>query len=300
MNKNFANIDCTTSLRGLAILIILVGHVGVSGFDCRYFNPFGGIGVAMFLFLSGYGLTESFKNKGLSHFWSKKVFRIAIPYLLWIPIYHIFMRISPLGSVNHLEIIPRYWFIEYLLIMYVAFYIILRIGKDYLIPFFGLMGVVMFLTLNNLRAEQSFSFMGGIIFSEYKTLFSNMRKSKLFAISLSLLMIGIGALLIKQLPCIRLYDLESMPFKICNLFLKLPLALFFIFLFLSILPKGNKLFSKIGAISYELYLVHVSFFMGIRCSYFNLAIFTLQSFVLAYLLNIFTKQVNKMIKAYEK
>lgn len=300
MNKNFANIDCTTSLRGLAILIILVGHVGVSGFDCRYFNPFGGIGVAMFLFLSGYGLTESFKNKGLSHFWSKKVFRIAIPYLLWIPIYHIFMRISPLGSVNHLEIIPRYWFIEYLLIMYVAFYIILRIGKYYLIPFFGLMGVVMFLTLNNLRAEQSFSFMGGIIFSEYKTMFSNMRKSKLFVISISLLMIGIGALLIKQLPCIRLYDFESMPFKICNLFLKLPLALFFIFLFLSILPKGNKLFSKIGAISYELYLVHVSFFMGIRCSYFNLAIFTLQSFVLAYLLNIFTKQVNKMIKAYEK
>lgn len=127
-----------------------------------------------------------------------------------------------------------------------------------------------------------------------------MRKSKLFAISLSLFMIGIGALLIKQLPCIRLYDFESMPFKICNLFLKLPLALFFIFLFLSILPKGNKKLSKIGAISYELYLVHVSFFMGIRCSYYNLAIFTIQSFVLAYLLNIFTKQVNKMIKAYEK
>lgn len=297
---NFANIDCTTTLRGIAILIIIVGHVGVSGFDCRYFNPFGGIGVAMFLFLSGYGLTESFKKKGISHFWSKKVFRIAIPYLLWIPLYHIVVRISPLGSPYHIETIPRYWFIEYLLIMYVAFYVTIRVRKQYMISLLALMGFVFFFTLNNLRAEQSFSFLGGVLFSEYKLCFSILNRKKLFTISLTFLAIGITALLIKQLPSIRLYDFESMPFKICNLFLKLPLAIFFIFLFLSVLPNGNKWISKIGNISYELYLVHVSFFMGIRYSYINLTLFIIQTFILAYILNTLTKQVNKIKKAYEK
>ena len=74
--EDIANRNCTTTLRGIAILIIMIGHVGVSGFGCRLFNPFGGIGVAMFLFLSGYGLSESFKKNGLNHFWKKKMMRI--------------------------------------------------------------------------------------------------------------------------------------------------------------------------------------------------------------------------------
>ena len=35
----------------------------------RIFTPLGGIGVAMFLILSGYGLNESFKKNGLDGFW---------------------------------------------------------------------------------------------------------------------------------------------------------------------------------------------------------------------------------------
>lgn len=77
------NRDCTTTIRGIAILTIIIGHIGVSGFDLRAFNPFGGIGVAMFLFLSGYGLTESYKNNGLGGFWRKKNLKNShtIPYI---------------------------------------------------------------------------------------------------------------------------------------------------------------------------------------------------------------------------
>lgn len=39
-------------------------------FGLRIFTPLGGIGVALFLILSGYGLTESYKKKGL-HFFGK-------------------------------------------------------------------------------------------------------------------------------------------------------------------------------------------------------------------------------------
>ena len=46
--------ECTTTIRGIAILIIIIEHVGVSGIDYRFFYSLGGIGVIMFLFLSGY------------------------------------------------------------------------------------------------------------------------------------------------------------------------------------------------------------------------------------------------------
>lgn len=57
----------TNCLRGIAILLIMSGHiVGTMGF--RYINPFGGTGVALFLFLSGFGCNESYKHKGLGNF----------------------------------------------------------------------------------------------------------------------------------------------------------------------------------------------------------------------------------------
>lgn len=297
-NNLYANKYCTTTLRGVAILIILAGHVGVSGFDCRLFNPFGGIGVALFLFLSGYGLTESFKKNGLSHFWSKKVFRIAIPYLLWIPLYHIVTRLSPLGSIYHIDIIPRFWFIEYLLIMYIMFYASISLSRKNMIILMGIIGLIFFFAFNNLRAEQSFSFLSGVLFSEYKKYFSNFGKGKNLVLSIVLFFIGITFLFFKQHPEIRFYDLESIPFKICNLFIKLPLAMSIVFLCLSLLPSGNKLLSRNGDISYELYLVHVSFFMGIHGSYINLTLFIIQSFILAYILHTLSQKVTNIIKAH--
>lgn len=59
MSKSHTNI-----CRAVAALIIIFQHVA-GGFGLRYFTPFGGIGVAMFLILSGYGLNESFKHKGI-------------------------------------------------------------------------------------------------------------------------------------------------------------------------------------------------------------------------------------------
>ena len=43
----------TTSLKGIAIVIIILCHT--MGCRPRVFTPLGGIGVAMFLILSGYG-----------------------------------------------------------------------------------------------------------------------------------------------------------------------------------------------------------------------------------------------------
>lgn len=279
--KDIANRNCTSTLRGIAILIIMVGHIGVSGFDFRFFNPFGGIGVAMFLFLSGYGLTESYKENGLRYFWKKKMMRIAIPYLIWIPIYHIVMQLSPLGNMNHLEIIPRYWFVEYLLIIYCLFYLLFKYHPQKAIIIMTILGGISFLTLDNLRTEQSLSFVAGIIFSRNKFFFKSKNKKYILSIAFLSFSIGLFALYIKQLPIIRIYDLESIQFRILNLFIKLPIGLSILFTFFATQKDGIKWLMHIGNRSYELYLTHIPFYMSILGRILYLVFFIAQTFILS-------------------
>ena len=64
-----------TAIKGMAILIIIMGHLG-NIFGVRVFNPLGSCGVAIFLFCSGYGLQKSYYKKNLKEKkrceWQKK------------------------------------------------------------------------------------------------------------------------------------------------------------------------------------------------------------------------------------
>ena len=287
------NRECTTTIRGIAILIIIIGHVGVSGFDLRVFNPLGGIGVAMFLFLSGYGLTESYKNNGLGGFWRKKFLRIVIPYLVWIPLYHIVMRISPIGLPTQIQLIPRYWFIEYLILAYIFFYFTFKYIKSYAIPILIIIGIISFFTTNNLRAEQAFSFLCGILLSLKKSSFEKQNDKTVLIFSCTLFLIGATALFVKQLPMLRVYDLESIQFRFLNLFIKLPIGLSLILFTHLLIPKGNRTLMHIGNLSYELYLGHVPFFMSITGCVFRSFAFLIQSYLLAYVNYALTQVINK-------
>lgn len=88
---NLLDFKYTDCLRGVAILLIMVGHItGTMGVRC--FTPLGGIGVALFLFLSGFGCNESYKHKGLDGFWWKKVKRVLLPYALVITLVYVFKQ----------------------------------------------------------------------------------------------------------------------------------------------------------------------------------------------------------------
>lgn len=88
------------------------------------FTPLGGIGVAMFLLLSGYGLNESYKKSGLKGFWRKKLLRVALPYVLfrlvWMMIHgtmmdwHAWWSIMNCGGTS-------FWYVDYLVRCYIAF-----------------------------------------------------------------------------------------------------------------------------------------------------------------------------------
>ncbi len=129
----------TTVLRGIGILLVLLGHTG-------YVEWGGAGGVVIFLILSGYGIDQTCDRKGFGGYWVKRLRRVWVPYAL-ASLYHIIANqiTDPKGilfSIVGLDLNLGYladktmWYISYILLWYLAYYIIARlsslIGKPYL------------------------------------------------------------------------------------------------------------------------------------------------------------------------
>lgn len=119
--------ETTNALKGLAVVLILISHIFGGGFGHRIVTPLGGIGVSIFLFLSGYGLNESYIAKGLRHFWKNKLLRLLLPYFIWL-IFQIPISYIMYGEVQWFY---RYWYIEYMFIWYILFWLSKKFIPDY-------------------------------------------------------------------------------------------------------------------------------------------------------------------------
>lgn len=110
IKRDFFSVELTNELKGIGILAIIFSHIGyiVSQTD-KFLFPFSaiaGVGVNLFLFLSGFGLTMSALKKPISilDFYKKRLFRLFIP--LWITLTFFLIvdflnlsRIYPLASI---------------------------------------------------------------------------------------------------------------------------------------------------------------------------------------------------------
>jgi peptidoglycan/LPS O-acetylase OafA/YrhL len=92
-DKRFFSISVTQELKGAAILFVVFAHIGyyLSG-DSRFLWPLSnlaGVGVNLFLFLSGYGLTASNLKRKLSirEFYWKRLRKLYIPFWLTLGLY---------------------------------------------------------------------------------------------------------------------------------------------------------------------------------------------------------------------
>jgi peptidoglycan/LPS O-acetylase OafA/YrhL len=92
-DKTFFSISVTQELKGVAILFVVFAHIGyyLSG-DSRFLWPLSnlaGVGVNLFLFLSGYGLTASSLKRTLSipQFYWKRLRKLYIPFWLTLSLY---------------------------------------------------------------------------------------------------------------------------------------------------------------------------------------------------------------------
>ena len=146
--QNLLTVDQSKQLKGLAIIFIILGHLWVHVVDSLPKILLGGEGVAMFLLLSGYGLTASYKNRGMvpGAYLMARLRRVMIPY--WVTTvflvtldYFILNRTYSLQDIGmtmlgvNINVTTRYidyvrWFITFILIWYILFIISFSLFKD--------------------------------------------------------------------------------------------------------------------------------------------------------------------------
>lgn len=79
--SEFMSYDFTNAIKGFAILTVIWAHSGAR-LNIGGIQFIAGIGVALFLICSGYGLEKSFNKNGIDGFFEKRLLRVCIPY--WI------------------------------------------------------------------------------------------------------------------------------------------------------------------------------------------------------------------------
>lgn len=255
------DIPTTNCLRGLSILIIVIFHVILYYGISPFFNLPGSVAVAVFLFLSGYGVNESWKKHGMKHFWLKKFRRIILPYYILLLVKSVvtgqFQWQDMLLDMTFIH--SSYWFIEYIVRCYFVFWVARKFfpRKSYTVfIIFGLLSLNLFMQL---EAEQSFSFFAGMLVSDNIEKIHHFDQKKLSRIFLCSFAIGLFFYLFKAIPVIHQYK-GTLPYHYILLFIKLPLAICCILLpyyFTQLSHSG--ILHKVGKCSLELYLVHMAF-----------------------------------------
>ncbi len=136
------SIPQTDQMKGIAILMILVGHLFGHTLepypDLNHLRHLGSVGVTLFLMLSGYGLSQSLKRKGIQGFFFQRITRIYIPVLLvMVPgvlLTHILLApdssmIKDLARivVNLPAVDRNMWFVQFIFFWYCLIFITFRL-----------------------------------------------------------------------------------------------------------------------------------------------------------------------------
>ena len=174
----------TQALKGFAALAIFVFHILLRYGISPLFNMWGGLFVAVFLILSGYGLEESFRKNGFDGYWRKRFEKVVLPFVFFVCAYnYLFPYLSlsdrfSVGEAMHkcldelLYRSPMFWFIFFILKCYAVYWIGTRFMGERLRWLFFIVCALVCLNIDapcgHFEAEQSFSFLAGVLLSVYK------------------------------------------------------------------------------------------------------------------------------------
>ncbi|QIU95518.1 acyltransferase family protein [Bacteroides faecium] len=291
------NIYLTNAYRGVAILMVVIQHCA-GEFGTNLFTPFGGIGVAIFLILSGFGLSESFKKKGINGFVTKKLWRVWLPYFLfYVVVYLLHEKCDyKLFFLNVFSIRQDdYWYVHYMLRCYLVFWGAYRFAYKYRWWILAAFSCYTFFGMGMIRAEQCLSFPLGILLSEKYSVLEHASRGGMMKWALALIVFGIICLAVKQLPEIRAY-MGTYLYSAVELGIKLPLGLG-VMILLWLLPTPwvmNPFLVLCGILSYELYLVHMQLLGSVQ-SFVSASMIILISLLLAYSMSVVTKRLQNNI-----
>lgn len=145
--EDYLSKDYTIYVKGILALIVVFCHIQFNRINFvgfKVFNYVGDFAVALFFFLSGYGLISQYIKKGdiyLKSFLKKRVLKIMFIYLFFNFIYIVYYLLcNNFESINLLKyvfidkklIVSHSWYIIDILILYILFYIFAKkFNKNY-------------------------------------------------------------------------------------------------------------------------------------------------------------------------
>lgn len=164
----------TSILKGIAILMVVIGHIGQAIPGLRVFTPLGAIGVGVFLLCSGYGIEKSVAQNGPNKYWYKRLLNVWLPYVLvellslplhwecgWLAVLKDLTLISPLH--------PFGWYMRFLFVWYILYYVSIFAGK-YKLSLLLIASIVIWSLFDSLHAQNAFSFVFGVAMAQMKSL----------------------------------------------------------------------------------------------------------------------------------
>ena len=179
----------TQILKGLAISMVIVEHLG-QVLHIAALNPLGPIGVCLFLFISGYGLSCSYKKNGRNKYFSKRILKVYIPYLASIAIFSIWSYFTGKTLTDKaifgyaiLKELPQgsFWYLRLLFYWYVVFYFLTFLYDNEKALVTALCVATLVITVysgfNRLYVWQFASFPAGVMVSKHKELIDKPSKN---------------------------------------------------------------------------------------------------------------------------
>ncbi len=269
MSRNY-----TMTLRGVSILTVIWAHVGAC-YGIRGIQFIAGIGVSLFIILSGYGLQLSVQTNGLNDYWKRRILHVMLPYWVVEGIGllvsgRLKLRTYILDCMFIKPAIGPGWFMQYIIICYLLFYLATfavqkttpkvpkQLKKQLLYGAFLIWFVIDSLLFANpempfLKARQMLCFPFGVAIAGNKERFevtADRPKSFFLGSGIGLLFMGITQFsVVKELP----YLFQN----VLSLLTVFPLAI----AVLSLTKRhswilNNWVFKQVGLVSFEIYLIH--------------------------------------------
>lgn len=301
MDRNY-----TTAIKGFSILTVVWAHSGAR-LSVGGIQFIAGIGVALFLMCSGYGLEISYEKNGLIGFWKKRLLGVCLPFwaveLIGLLATGTFSIKTYLLDFCFSKPATAYgWFMGYIVTCYLLFYAVKKLVKDSRMQMLALFGVfAIWFVLESaffanpdmpfLRARQMLSFPAGVLLAINKDKIERtLTKAKNI-----LILTGGGTMCLLFMAITQLNVVKSLPYIVSNamaLLTCLPIAI-------GIMTFGksfselfeNKMLAVTGMTSYEIYLVHAFTLGMIKQSIISVFIFAVVTYVLAYILHIGMRKV---------
>ena len=325
-DEDYLSVEHTTNMRGIAAIGIIIHHMSertTGGYIFGYMAMTGYLFVAFFFFMSGYGLLVQYqkkKGKYLNGFIKNRLMYIVIIYLLDIVLYTVvktllgehYTPLQILKSIIFTGIANNSWYMVVLILLYVSFYIIFKCKIIKTIPqkiacVFGVETaffiICIFFKINPMWYLSNYGFVMGMIWANHKEKIDEFLKSHyIIALIISLIVAAFlngTPILTDKLLSDEVAICVRTAFRLFSPLSLVALLLVFVYKF----KPSLFIWKWLGGISLEIYLIHGLVYTVLRSNVLWVkseviwVVLTIAiSIALAYPMNLFNKQIAKLIK----